>query len=96
MVTKTLASAVFCAAALLAATACGQPAGDSQAGLETSIDTDQQASANDIPGVVMARLGGDRGLMILPIEDAPSYSRLATPEQVKACPLDSRYPDCLP
>ncbi|WP_433520171.1 hypothetical protein ACQP2T_63570 (plasmid) [Nonomuraea sp. CA-143628] len=62
----------------------------------TNIGTDQEASPDDVPGVVMAKLGDDEGLMILPIQDAPAYNRKATAEQVKACPMDARYPDCLP
>ena len=62
----------------------------------TNVGTDQVASSDDIPGVVLAKLGNDEGLMILPIQDAPAYNRKATARQVQACPMDARYPDCLP
>ena len=64
--------------------------------ITTNIGTDQKASPDDTPGVVMAKLGDDEGLMILPIADVPAYNRKATAEQVQACPMDARYPDCLP
>jgi hypothetical protein len=77
-------------------TACSAPNGTAGSTSGTTIDTKKRASEDDLPGVVMARLGDDEGLMILPFEDAPAYNRLASRTQIRACPMDARYPDCLP
>lgn len=54
------------------------------------------ASADDMPGVVLDRIGDDEGLTILPIEDADPYNRKATKAQIRACVQNARYPRCLP
>ncbi|MFG1683471.1 hypothetical protein ACGFNP_25105 [Nonomuraea sp. NPDC049269] len=90
----------------LSLTACAMPAPSSKSGnssKSTSGASHEAAksgmktvSKDDMPGVVLALIGDDEGLTILPIEDADSYDRRATKRQIRACMKDARYPDCLP